>query len=543
MIAKSIGGQSRIRSTLLVTTLLVVLAAGVAIGGPGIVAAEEAASSDGELSVETGWWDTTSESSALVEANLTDAGDQDVADVWIEYRVYGADEWSTTASEPGQAPESIIFKIDNLEPATVYEYRAVAESTGETDRGERRTFTTWWDGPNVTVDEPTKVGEESATFVATVEDLLDGPAVEVWFSYEPVHSDEFFWNWEQTPTQIIESDGRVTQTVSGLEPGTEYEVDVTVRTDSGYEYRYDPITFATVAPFDVETGDATDVSKTEATLTGAVEGVGTGPATVGFEYRPVDADDWSVTDAIVRNSSGDVAIDVSDLEPGTAYEFRIVGESADGTSAVGSIETFETLPDPVVETGSASDVDEASATVTANLVDLGGADDAAVAIQYRAMGDWTWTETDAETLSTAGTVETTLDALKPETTYEYRAAVRTSGVIETGEIATLTTEADETGPTVERLSGNEDSPPNPHAELAVDWAVGDEDGDLAAVTVTIRDGSGDVVDRRADSIGGGDARGSLETRVKHGAGDVYEVTLEVEDDAGNTASERATIRA
>lgn len=50
-----------------------------------------------------------------------------------------------------------------------------------------------------------------------------------------------------------------------------------------------------------------------------------------------------------------------------------------------------------------------------------------------------------------------------------------------------------------------------------------------------------MIDGATITVDGGSASGSELFTIKHGAGETYAVTLRVTDDAGNTASDTATI--
>ncbi|WP_436347262.1 fibronectin type III domain-containing protein [Natronorubrum sp. FCH18a] len=495
-------------------------------------------------SVDTAWADVLNDTAVIVAANLTDFGDTAEADVWFEYRENGSDErWAASAAERTNSTGAVTDHLTGLEPGTQYEYRAVAETSTGIDRGEPLTIRTLADRPEATTTGTTDIGTDEATLVTDVTDLGGKSSAEVWFSYSRTDDDEPHSDWAETPKQTVESTGAVSQLVDGLESGTEYEFTSHIRTEEEHGLSTGYERFTTETPFTVETGVAT-VEETRATLTGEITDFGGAEsATAEFEYRPDGASNWTATESVDPGSAGQVSADVADLEPGTDYEFRVVGAAADGDSAVGAIEAFATLADPAVETGSVTAVDDESATVTGELADLGGADSATVAIQYRAAGETAWHESDGETLTTTGTFDAAITGLESGTEYEYRAVVRADGTTETGATTTLTTDVGAHEPTVDVLSGSEDSSPNPHAELAVDWRVTDADGDLSSVSVTIRDGSGQVVDRTLESVGGDVASGSLTEGVKHGAGDTYEVTLEVEDGTETVVTERTTIEA
>ncbi len=55
------------------------------------------------------------------------------------------------------------------------------------------------------------------------------------------------------------------------------------------------------------------------------------------------------------------------------------------------------------------------------------------------------------------------------------------------------------------------------------------------------DSGGSVVDSSAHDVGGSDATGTDEFKIKHANGATFDVTLTVTDAAGTSASETATV--
>ncbi|MFO7772900.1 MAG: hypothetical protein R6V59_03005 [Dehalococcoidia bacterium] len=78
------------------------------------------------------------------------------------------------------------------------------------------------------------------------------------------------------------------------------------------------------------------------------------------------------------------------------------------------------------------------------------------------------------------------------------------------------------------------------AWVNVDWAVSDEDGNLATVEIVmVLDGA--IVDSASFSVAGYEASGSCHLRQRGGHGNNYEITLIVTDTEGNTASQTRSI--
>ncbi len=79
------------------------------------------------------------------------------------------------------------------------------------------------------------------------------------------------------------------------------------------------------------------------------------------------------------------------------------------------------------------------------------------------------------------------------------------------------------------------------ARVTVDWAVSDEDGDLATVEIVmVLDGT--IVDSARFSVAGYEADGSCQLRHRNRQSGNYEITVTVTDTAGNLASATHSIR-
>lgn len=97
-------------------------------------------------------------------------------------------------------------------------------------------------------------------------------------------------------------------------------------------------------------------------------------------------------------------------------------------------------------------------------------------------------------------------------------------------------------PRIKRVRVSESSPPNPHANVRVDWTVSDADGDLESVSIDILD-DGRTVESATVAASGDHATDTTETRIKKGAGRTYEVLITVTDSNGAEDATSTTVRA
>lgn len=197
-----------------------------------------------------------------------------------------------------------------------------------------------------------------------------------------------------------------------------------------------------------------------------------------------------------------------------------------------------------VTTDEVSDVGETTATLSGSLTDLAGASSADVYFQYRKAAISTWSSTAVQTLSATGGFSAAITELSDGAEYEFRTVAEGSdGDTAAGDLVAFTTVTAESDPVIESFGVSEAGLPNPHAEISADWAVSDADGDLSAVTVSVSELSGATVRTSATSVSGGNASGSDSFDIKHSDVDIYDVTLRVEDSAGNVVSKTKSVSA
>lgn len=101
------------------------------------------ATTDAPPAVRTVGSTNVGETSATLHGNLTDLGGAAGATVGFEYRQLGSGTWLSTGGENANATGPYSTQASGLDPATDYEFRAVAEADdGETATGDVLTFTT-----------------------------------------------------------------------------------------------------------------------------------------------------------------------------------------------------------------------------------------------------------------------------------------------------------------------------------------------------------------------------------------------------------------
>ncbi|MGA9286252.1 MAG: hypothetical protein WBV85_12510 [Solirubrobacteraceae bacterium] len=121
---------------------------------------------------------------------------------------------------------------------------------------------------------------------------------------------------------------------------------------------------------DVLTYPPSNVTATSATLNGAVNPDGSLVSDCHFEYGPTEAYGQS-TPCVESVGSGATAVpvhaDISGLQGGTTYHFRLVASNGKASNVDGPDEPLPTLPVPVVDSASAANLTATSVDLTAEI--------------------------------------------------------------------------------------------------------------------------------------------------------------------------------
>ena len=231
----------------------------------------------------------------------------------------------------------------------------------------------------------------------------------------------------------------VTFSLSGLDPGTTYDVKAYLSADPDTP-KY--VVFATLSSGGtgvVDDASVAGISVGSITQTSAVAAVsiaypGTAQNTVHLRYRKFGESEW-VSSAAKTAEGASVPFDLSELTPKTKYEVEASLSSgfSDAESA-----TFTTLaPDPLVSGVRVEDIAQTTATA---IVTIANADSASQTVhtRYRAttpQGEWSAVQT---TTSITSTAEIGLSSLTADTEYEVEASLTADfGVSRTATFRTL----------------------------------------------------------------------------------------------------------
>jgi hypothetical protein len=417
------------------TLLTAVLAALALALAPWALAAGGPAATTGSASSITA-------TSAVVSGSVNPNG---AATSWqVQYGTsvaYGSATAPASAGS-GSAPAPVSAPLGGLAPDTTYHFRIVATSTGGTSDGADATFTTAKAPPAVTGAAPASVTATQALPTATVNP--NGIATTVTFQYGHTTS------YGSTSAPVSAGSGtapvRVQGVIGGLSPGTAYHYRAVAASADGTTYGADTaFTTAKAAP-GATTGAPSVVLPDGARLTGTV--VPNGAATnYQFQYGPTASYGQQSTLTPAGSGSGRVGVGVTigGLAPGTAYHYRLVAISPDGTTA-GADAVFTTTGDPAAAGAPLPPISHTTAVaISSSGAQLNGAINPPAKstswwFEYGPTGAY-GAQSLTQTMSGLGArpVNVKLTGLAAATTFHYRLELRTSTGLYVGPDATFTT--------------------------------------------------------------------------------------------------------
>lgn len=279
-------------------------------------------------------------------------------------------------SEAQRNDAAVSAQLVGLEPATEYSYCLVAtDASGET-KGSAVTFTTEPIAPRTP-------STEAATHIATEAVTLEGrltaeQSPTTWyFEYAPGGSCSGA-GATRTPEAGDAHPGEqseVSASVGGLEPGTEYSACLVAKNAAGSRAG-SQISFTTKAITPRIVSVNVQAGTSEASLQGQIL-PGAAQASCQLEYGSTEAYGLRTdcNEGLIRSAnSGAVAnVHITGLEPGTAYDYRLIVENTSGPSAPGEGKgTFTThIPTPLLSAESASEIGASSAALAGTIATEG----------------------------------------------------------------------------------------------------------------------------------------------------------------------------
>jgi phosphodiesterase/alkaline phosphatase D-like protein len=298
--------------------------------------------------------------SATLNGSLDSLGTADNVSVSFEWGtqsgVYGNQTGVVLLSGTG----SFSSNLGGLAPGTTFYYRAKAVGHGDTQYGSEITFSTLAH-PVVSSSDASDVTTTSARLNGNLSSLGSAASVGVcfqWGAASGVYSDE-------TTAEVKAGAGAFYSDLTGLTPGTTYYYRAKADGDGGAIYGVERSFTVSVAPPEVTTGDASDVTTDSAVLNADLVSLGTkSTVTVSFLWKVSDGA-YTETPVETKTVTGAVVADLGGLAQGTTYCYKVKA-LGDGGPVYGEERCFTTADGaaPVISAASASGIKASRATIT-----------------------------------------------------------------------------------------------------------------------------------------------------------------------------------
>jgi hypothetical protein len=247
----------------------------------------------------------------------------------------------------GTVQVDVTGQLRGLTTGATYHFRLVASNGSGMSRGADATFTTRA-APTVVTGQASALGPTSATLSGTVDP--NGRSTGWWIEYGTTTS-----YGSRTDTQSAGSGSSpvgVSLRVNGLEAGATYHFRVVAANDLGTTRGADR-SFRTDAAPSVSTGGVDGITVSSARVKGSVNPRGRG-SVAWFEYGTSTSLGTRTgdQDAGFATRSSTLAAQLTGLQPGTRYYYRVAARSDAGTT-LGKTRSFTTSAGPLVVTGAA----------------------------------------------------------------------------------------------------------------------------------------------------------------------------------------------
>ena len=269
--------------------------------------------------------------------------------------------------------------------------------------------------PSITTGASTGITAVNTTLHGNLVNLGDAVSITVYFQYGETES------FGSTSSSLVRgATGTFSINIASLSADTLYYYRAVAVGDGTSYGGTDSFTTGTTPPT-VTTNTAIGIGTSSATIRGTLDTMGTASSVqVLFEYGKTAGYGYE-TSTVILTATGTFSKIISSLDDDTLYHFRAKA-IGDGT-AYGSDQTFTTARievAPSVITGASTDVAVASATLNANLLDLGSASPVSVYFQYGVTPSFGFTSS-SQSFSSPTPFSSSVVGLSPDTLYYYRA--------------------------------------------------------------------------------------------------------------------------
>ncbi len=310
------------------------------------------------------------QTSATLNGSVNPNGGE-VSECKLEYGTsssYGSSAPCAPSPGAGSSAVAVAASLSGLTANTTYHFRVVATNAGGTSFGADASLKTSASTPTVVTEPPSGVTQTSATLNGSV-NPNGSEASECKLEYGMSSS-------YGSSAPCVPSPGSgsspvaISAAISGLTANSTYHFRV-VATNSNGPGEGSDRTFTTLPnPPTAETGAASAVAQTSATLNASVSPNGGEVTECKLEFGTSSSYGSSAPCAPSPGSGSSavaVSASITSLTANTTYHFRVVATNAGGTS-FGADASLKTLPNaPTVVTEPASGVGQSSATLNGSV--------------------------------------------------------------------------------------------------------------------------------------------------------------------------------
>ena len=324
-------------------------------------------------------------------------------------------QWLNTDSVSVIGGVSVLY-MTSLSPGTEYELQvSVAQAFSETETVSRN-FTTISSDPSVS----SVVIDDVTSIEGTVVITIANPGIQsktVYVRYRAGDSQP----WSDPPITTTIINGKASETLSGLTPGTQYQVEVSLG-DDFLPTETASETFTTLLPR-VSRVDVGQVSASEANVKIIIAEPGSGENTVHLQYGIANADPILWTRLPARTLVGETeSFRLAGLSPGTEYMLEASLDEAFMTRVESA--TFTTAAPPSIGSVSMAGVGQISARAIVSIFDPDGSA-VTVYLRYRVSPYGMWSAMRAGT-TVGDFADFALSGLMPDTLYEVEVSLDSS---------------------------------------------------------------------------------------------------------------------
>jgi len=357
---------------------------------------------------------------AILQGNLLSKGTASVVDAYFQWGTAPSAYTDQTLLQAMSSPAPFFASLDGLTDGVTYYYRVMVDGgSNGICFGFEKSFTAGKNNPVVITDVPTGISTSAATLNGVFTSMGSAPSVDLSFQWG---TETGVYLHETTPVSAA-GVRNFNTTITGLSDSTTYyyraKADDGV---SGGAFGVERAFMTGGNGPDLATEPATGVTVSTAVLNANLKLLrGVPSCNITFQWGSAAGACIEETTAITRTAPGIVSCNLTGLSPDTVYYFRAKADGGMYGGALGVEKQFTTSSSlPAVATGSAF-VTSGSAMLNGNLASLGSAANSAVSFEWgTTTGSYPY-ETLTRNMGGTGTFSATVNNLRPNTTYYYRA--------------------------------------------------------------------------------------------------------------------------